>query len=110
METKKSDVKMTQIFEDNFPSLKGKATETNSPKFDAQAGWGYTEETIEAYCLDKQKAKDIINEHIDPLRFKKEIREFIARIKEELLWELDGKCPCIFHKPKFMSNKQELGL
>ena len=39
-------------FEEQFPSLKGKATETNSQDFGE--GWGYTEETIQDYCLDKQ--------------------------------------------------------
>ena len=45
---------MTQTFEEQFPSLKGKAKETNSEEFDATAGWGYTEETIQANCIDKQ--------------------------------------------------------
>ena len=48
-----------------FPSLITKATETNSAEFDATAGWGYTEETIKEYCLDKKRVKDSIEKHIN---------------------------------------------
>ena len=105
-----------KTFEEQFPSLKGKEIWVNQEgrKKERNAPYGidifYEQQDIQKYCLDKQKTKEIIDSHIDPLRFQKETREFIARIKEELLWELDGKCPCIFHKPKFVPNEEVLGL
>ena len=71
---------MKETFEEQFPSLKYRATETNSQDFGE--GWGYTEETIQAHCLDKQKVREVIDKY-----WVKELNSWIGscdEIKKEL--------------------------